>query len=78
MEPTPNTKPRGPGYNGGDALDKRAETLIEREVLACQSVLVDKLLAISYQFPQGEMPSHEDIEGGETLLCPDCGGEVDA
>ena len=53
-------------YNGGDALDKRAETMIEREVYANQSWLIE-------QFLEKEIFSIEEIDNLDEAICGSCG-----
>lgn len=57
------------GYYGGDALDNAAERMIEREVLYCQSSLVDHCLS-------KEVLSLDDADNLYEARCPECGGEV--
>lgn len=62
-------------YN--DALDKHAEALIDREVLACQSSLIDTILSLQSQdfgrCHDGGLPTWDDCENLHANRCPDCG-----
>ncbi len=67
-------------YNGEDALDKAATALIEREVLHCQSALVDTILAAGRSAnslgADPCLPEWEDVENLYEHRCPECGEGV--
>lgn len=57
------------GYHN-DSLDKHAEKLIDREVLACQSALIDSVLQAEGAL---SMPMLDDATNLYQNRCPDCG-----
>ena len=64
-------------YHGGDALDQAAERMMEREVLACQSSLVDAILSRSSTWPTSEgdpILSWDDVANAHVYRCPECLG----
>lgn len=61
-------------YN--DALDKHAEGLIDREVLACQSLLLDAILSLDTRAQDGSLPTWDGCENLYQNRCPDCGEET--
>lgn len=63
------------GYNGGDALDSKAEEMIAREVLACQSALLDSVLALDGG-AHGYLPTYEDADNLMEQRCPECGEDA--
>ena len=62
-------------YRGGDALDRAAERMMEREVLACQSSLVDAILSRSFD-DKDPILSWDDVANLHVYRCPECGGEL--
>ena len=70
---------------GGEMTDMKKETrrqelnskLVEREVLICQTGLIEEILKTSCQHVT-ELPSYDDIENQYEYKCPECGhGEID-
>lgn len=72
---TTKTRTVAEGYCN-DALDKHAETLIDREVLACQSSLIDDILSLDETTAsrgRRALPTWDDCENLYQNRCPDCG-----
>ena len=68
---TTKTRTVAEGYCN-DALDKHAETLIDREVLACQSSLIDSMLLLDGGANR-DLPTWDDCANISRSICPDCG-----
>ena len=71
-----NERKTAEAYHGRDALDRQAETMIERLVLQCQTCLVDSILGLVYDWGSngyGWLPTWDDVANGHENRCPDCG-----
>ncbi len=55
-------------YCGGDDLDKAAERMIQQDVLACQTGLVEDCL-------KSNLMEWENVENLYEQVCPECGEE---
>lgn len=62
-------------YHGGDALDQAAERMIGHEVYACQSSLVDAILARSLD-DEDPILSWDDVTNSHIYRCPECGEDL--
>lgn len=62
---------RPSGYHGGDELDRAAEGLINVEVLACQSSLIDTMLSLDID-DRGSFPDWDAVENLFRPVCPEC------